>query len=148
MTTAEDLRAIEDFFHQQIPLTRAMALRVEAYDGAQLVLTAPLAANHNHLGTAFGGSLAAMAMVAGYGLVWLMLGQREGHVVVRDANINFRRPVRGILRAVCRRPDDATVAEFQAKFATERKARLRLEVSIEQDDRVAVHFEGTFVATQ
>ncbi len=148
MTSAADLKEIEEFFHQQIPLTRAMELRVEFYDGNQLVLTAPLTANHNHLGTGFGGSLAAMGMVAGYGLVWLMLGKREGHVVVRDASINFRRPVRGVLRAVCRRPDDATVAQFLEKFANERNAHLRLEVAIEQDNRVAVQFEGTFVATK
>ncbi len=145
---AADLKEIEEFFHQQIPLTRAMALHVEAYDGAQLVLTAPLALNHNHLGTAFGGSLAAMGMVAGYGLVWLMLGKREGHVVVRDSSIHFRRPVRGILRAICRRPDEATVADFLRKFATERNAHLLLDVTIENDGRVAVQFEGTFVATR
>ncbi len=148
MSDAEALREIEEFFHQQIPLTRAMALHVEAYDGIQLVLTAPIEVNHNHLGTAFGGSLAAMGMVAGYGLVWLMLGKREGHVVVRDASINFRRPVRGLLRAVCRRPNDATVADFLSKFASERNAHLRLEVTIQHDGRDAVHFEGTFVATK
>ena len=148
MISAAELRTIEEFFHQQIPLTRAMALRVEAYDGIQLVVTAPLALNHNHLGTAFGGSLASMGMIAGYGLVWLMLGKREGRVVVRDSSIHFRRPVRGLLRAVCRRPDDATVAEFLKKFATERNAHLRLEVTIEQDGRAAVQFEGTFVATK
>lgn len=146
MTSAEDLRKIEGFLHEKIPLTRAMALHVESYDDQQLVLTAPLEINHNHLGTAFGGSLAAMAMVAGYALVWLMLGGREGHVVVRDASINFRRPVRGILRAVCERPDEATLAEFRMKFASAGSAHLRLKVSVEQDSRVAVSFEGTFVA--
>ncbi len=148
MSDAASLLEIEEFFHQQIPLTRAMALHVEAYDGAQLVLTAPIEVNHNHLGTAFGGSLAAMGMVAGYGLVWLMLGKREGHVVVRDASINFRRPVRGLIRAVCRRPNDATVADFLSKFANERNAHLRLEVTIQHEGRDAVHFEGTFVATK
>jgi thioesterase domain-containing protein len=148
MSTTEDLREIEEFFHQQIPLTRAMALHVEAYDGVQLVLTAPIEVNHNHLGTAFGGSLAAMGMVAGYGLVWLMLGKREGHVVVRDASINFRRPVRGLIRAVCRRPNEAAVADFLSKFANERNAHLRLEVTIQHDGRDAVQFEGTFVATK
>jgi thioesterase domain-containing protein len=146
MSTAPNLREIEEFFHQQIPLTRAMELHVESYDERGLVLTAPLASNHNHLGTAFGGSLAAMAMVAGYGLVWLLLGGREGHVVVRDATISFRRPVRGVLRAVCRRPAESALAEFLATFAGSHNAHLRLEVAIEQDDRVAVHFEGTFVA--
>ena len=148
MTSQKKLREIEEFFHQQIPLTRAMALRVEACDEKQLVLTAPLEINHNHLGTAFGGSLSAMAMVAGYGLVWLILGDhgREGHVVVRDVSIHFRRPVRGILRAICPRPDETALVEFLKKFASHHTAHLHLKVSIEQDDHVAVSFQGTFVA--
>ena len=49
-------REIEQFFYTKIPLTAAMGVRVESYDGETLVLTAPVDANHNHLGTAFGGS--------------------------------------------------------------------------------------------
>ena len=76
MRDEQQLRETEAFFYEQIPLTRAMGVRVESYDGQQLVLTAPLALNHNHLGTAFGGSLSALATLAGYGLLWLDLGDR------------------------------------------------------------------------
>jgi thioesterase domain-containing protein len=148
MSAALSLSEIERILHEKIPLTRAMELRVESYDGEQIVLTAPLAANHNHLGTAFGGSLAAMAMVAGYGLVWLMLGDRDGHVVIRDSTISFRRPVRTEIRASCRQPDEATVAAFKAKFLSDGTARLRLEVAMEENHRLAASFEGTFVATR
>ena len=71
MNSAERLRETEEFLCAKIPLTRAMQVRVEGYDKSGLVLTAPLAANHNHLGTAFGGSLAALVMLAGYALLWL-----------------------------------------------------------------------------
>jgi len=43
-----------------MPITRAMGVRVEDYGGRRLVLSAPLEANFNHLGTAFGGSLNAL----------------------------------------------------------------------------------------
>src|SRR5690606_33240492 len=56
----------EAFLHAKIPLARAMGVRVERCDSEGLVLTAPLEPNHNHLGTAFGGSLAALATLAGY----------------------------------------------------------------------------------
>ncbi len=123
-----------------------MGIRVESYDGEQLVLTAPLEINHNHLGTAFGGSLGALAMLAGYGLVWLMFGGKEGHVVVRDASISFRRPVREELRAVCRQPEEAAVQAFKTKFQTDGSARIRLAVALLEGHRVAATFEGTFVA--
>ena len=142
----QQLRDTENFFHEQIPITRAMGVRVEAYDGHQLVLTAPLAANHNHLGTAFGGSLSAVAALAGYGLLWLELDDRTAHVVIRESTISYRRPVRREIRAVCRRPAEATVAAFKAEFARKGKGRIRLDVTVEEDGLAAVEFRGTFVA--
>ena len=56
--------ALEAFLHEKIPLTRAMGLRVAESSAARLVLEAPLAANVNHLGTAFGGSLHALPTLA------------------------------------------------------------------------------------
>jgi thioesterase domain-containing protein len=142
----EHLRETEAFLHEQIPITLAMGVRVATYDGQQLVLTAPLTLNHNHLGTAFGGSLSAVATLAGYGLLWLELRDRTCHVVIRESSISFRRPVRKEIRAICRRPDETTLAAFTARFAEKGKARIRLNVTIEEDDLVAVEFAGTFVA--
>jgi len=140
------LRETEQFFYEQIPITRAMGVRVESYDEDQLVLAAPLHANHNHLGTAFGGSLSAIATLAGYGMLWLLLGDRHSHIVIRDSAINYRRPVRGDIRAICRRPDEDAVAAFREKFAAAGKARLQLHVTIEECDAVCVEYHGTFVA--
>jgi thioesterase domain-containing protein len=139
-------RETEDFFHGQIPITRAMGVRVQCYDGKQLTLTASLALNHNHLGTAFGGSLAAVATLAAYGLLWLELGDRDAHLVVRESAISYRRPVRKEIRAICQRPDNATIERFKAEFAEKGKTRIRLAVTIEEDGAVAAEFNGTFVA--
>lgn len=141
-----DLAATECFFHEQIPLTKAMGVRVEAHDGKQLVLTAPLEANHNHLGTAFGGSLAALATLAGYGLLWLELGNRDAHIVIRRSELDYRHPVTGPLRAICRKPSEAELAAFRTTFAKAGKARVRLAVTVEEAGRVCVTFAGTFVA--
>ncbi|MGH7936421.1 MAG: YiiD C-terminal domain-containing protein [Chthoniobacterales bacterium] len=146
MDFAERLHETEEFLYAKIPLTRAMQVRVESYDENGLVLTAPLAANHNHLGTAFGGSLAALVMLAGYASLWLELGDRAAHIVISESNLRFRRPVRGTLRAVCGRPDDSALAEFKSNFAAKGKAWIQLKVEIEADDELAVIFDGTYVA--
>src|SRR5207302_1440336 len=99
-----------------------------------------------HLGTAFGGSLAAVATLAGYCFIWLELGDRSAHVVIRESAISYRRPVTGEIRAVCRRPEEAAVATFKAAFAGKGKGRLRLDVTVEEDGLTAVEFRGTFVA--
>ena len=143
MTSAAE---IERFLREQIPLTRAMGVRVESFGVDGLVLAAPLEPNHNHLGTAFGGSLAALATLAGYALVWLELGDRGSHVVIRDSTIRYLRPVRGELRAVCSRPDATAIEEFKARFSLEGKARITFGVVVVDSGEPAVEFEGTFVA--
>lgn len=141
-----DLAATERFLHEQIPLSRAMGVKVESHDASGLVLTAPLDANHNHLGTAFGGSLAALATLAGYALLWLELGNRDAHLVIRRSELDYRHPVTGPLRAICRRPPDAELAAFRATFAKAGKARIRLGVTVEEAGRVCMAYQGTFVA--
>jgi thioesterase domain-containing protein len=140
------LREIEEFFYEKIPITRAMGVRVIKYDGGQLRLAAPIALNHNHLGTAFGGSLSALATLAGYGLIWLEMGDKMAHVVIRNSELSFRRPVRGEIEAICRRPSEDELLMFKNAFAQHHKARISLDVTIEEEGLVAVEFRGLFVA--
>ena len=140
------LTETESFLHDQIPLTRAMGVEVRSWDGRELWITAPLEPNHNHLGTAFGGSLSALVTLAGYSLLWLLLGDREAHIVIRESAIRYRHPVRGELRAWCRHPGEEVWQAFRSKFVSSGKARLALQVVVVEDDRVCVEFEGVFVA--
>ena len=143
MSTA---RQMEELFYDKIPITRALGVRVEEYDGRRLVLTAPLKENVNHLGTAFGGSLNALAVLSGYGLLWLELRDTECHIVIRDSSIHYDRPVHGDIRAVCVRPDEKTLEVFKRQFRQRGKARIVLDATIEDGGVTAVRFRGTFVA--
>ncbi len=140
------LRDTERFLHEQIPLTRAMGVTLESYDGERLVVTAPLEPNHNHLGTAFGGSLSALTTLTGYAMLWLQLGDRGAHIVIRESTIRYRRPVQGMLRAICERPDEHVLTKFRATFAATGKAHISLQVRIEHAEQICVVFEGDFVA--
>jgi thioesterase domain-containing protein len=137
---------IEAFLHEKIPLARAMGVRVEVCDAEALVLTAPLEPNHNHLGTAFGGSLAALATLAGYACLWHALDDRDAHIVIRRSELDYRHPVTGPLRAVCQRPDAGALGAFRATFAKAGKARITLRVGIEEEDDLCLEFRGIFVA--
>ena len=137
---------IETFLHGKIPLTKAMGVSVESYDDDRLVVTAPLDVNHNHLGTAFGGSLAAIATLAGYCLLWLELGDKEAHIVIRSAKISYDRPVRGMIRACCGRPGEQALARFRKSYERTGKGRIKLAVTIGEDDNICVEFDGIYVA--
>ena len=143
--SARDLTA---FLQEKIPLTRAMGVRV-VESGARLVIEAPLAANVNHLGTAFGGSLHALPTLACYAALWTLLYEAgiDGHVVVKRSAANYRQPVKGPLRAVCLRPVPDAIAEFLADLRRNKKARMELTAIVEgEDGKPAVEFSGTFVA--
>jgi thioesterase domain-containing protein len=139
---------IEAFLHEKIPLAQAMGVRVEACDEEALVLTAPLEPNHNHLGTAFGGSLAALATLTGYACLWHALDDRDAHVVIRRSELDYRHPVRGTLRAICRRPGEDRLADFRSTFARAGKARISLKVTIGEGGRDCLTFHGVFVAVK
>lgn len=139
-------RQIEELFHSKIPITRALGVRVEEYDGRRLVLTAPLRDNVNHLGTAFGGSLNALAVLSGYGMLWLELRDAECHIIISDSTVRYDRPVRGDIRAVCARPDESTMEVFRRRFRHKGLARIVLPATVEDEGVVAVRFRGTFVA--
>ena len=123
-----------------------MGVKVEDYDGERLTLSAPLDENVNHLGTAFGGSLHALAVLSGYGLLWLELKEMECHIVIRKSSISYERPVRGEIRATCVRPPEEALAEFKRTFKRTGKARIALKAAIEDQGKVAVRFEGVFIA--
>jgi thioesterase domain-containing protein len=139
-------RQIQELLHSKIPITRSMGVRVEDYDGERLILSAPLDANVNHLGTAFGGSLHALAVLSGYGLLWLELKEAECHIVIRKSTISYERPVQGELRATCVRPSAHAFEEFKKTFHQKGKARIALSATIEDQGITCVRFEGLFVA--
>ena len=121
--------ALELFLHEMIPLAKAMGVGVQVSDDRALVLTAPKEQNKNSLNTAFGGSLVALATLAGYGVVWeLMRAENTDkpvwHIVVKESRAAYRRPVIGDLRAICERPAQAAIAEFKDALARYGKAKL------------------------
>ena len=140
------LRRAEEFFHREIPITRAMGLRVVGSDERGFAVEAPVALNFNHLRTAFGGSINAVATLAAYGFLWLELNEASAHVVVAESSIRFLRPVRETIHAVCSRPTAEALTAFRQAFAAKGKARIDLRVTVVEAGLMAAEFRGSFVA--
>ena len=146
MKSNEHLHAAEQFLHEQIPLTRAMGVRVVADAEHGFAIEAPVALNYNHLRTAFGGSINAVATLAGYAFLWLELRDAAAHVVIRESSIRFLRPVRETIRAVCAPPPQEELERFRVAFAESGKARLQLHVRVVESGAVGAELHGSFVA--
>lgn len=144
MTPAE----LTTTLHTLIPLTAAMDASVTHLDTEALVLTAPLSANHNHAGSAFAGSLYALASVAGWAFLHSLL-QREkisAELVLADGHIRYRQPIRHALRAELLIPSSEQLL-FLQHLQQGRRARMRLDVTLPDQGRDAARFQGLYVAT-
>jgi thioesterase domain-containing protein len=132
-----------------MPPVRALALRVAHYDGAALTLVAPLPANVNDKGSAFGGSLASLMTLAAWGLTTLKLGE-AGHrteVYVQDSQLRYLKPLYDELRVEARLAPDQQWSSFLAAYAARGKARAHLHAEARDAQGVVVTaFEGRYVA--
>lgn len=139
---------LETFLHASIPITRALGARVVRVDAQGSELHAPLNPNRNHLGTAFGGSLHALAVLASYTWLFNQLGEwsLSGHVVLTESRITYETPVRGDLKAICASPVAEDVERFKTLLAAKGKARIELHATVGYADLIACRFTGEFVA--
>lgn len=133
---------------ERIPLARAMQLRVTRYDGDVLELAAPLAPNVNDKGCAFGGSLASLMTLTGWGLIELALRARglDCDVYIGDSQLRYRAPVWGELVAEAHLADDADFDGFFSSLERRGKARLDVACAIAGEDGPAATLDAAFVA--
>jgi thioesterase domain-containing protein len=136
---------LEKLLRQQMPLAEAMDVHVVRADAEHTELSCSLSKNHNHLGSAFGGSLTALMILAAYCRIFqIMNGQ--GHVLLKSSSCEFLAPVEEELRAVCLPPQPQDAEEFLRVYNKKGRARLVLQSEIRlHDGRVAARLSGEFV---
>ncbi len=142
-TTQAQREALQALMHDAIPLARCMAVEVVRADAEGLVLRAPLSVNANDHHTAFGGSLSALATLAGWGLLYLLVDapDQRPNIVIQRGTIDYRRPLATDLEAHAALPDDATWRRFTQALHRKGRARIVLRVTMGE----AAVFEGTYV---
>jgi len=132
----------------EMPVTQRLGIRLSGFNGGGVRLRAPLAANINHQGTAFAGSLNAVATLAGWATVWLLLRRRghPAHVVIQDSSIRYLRPVTTDFEAICAAPPEEQVARLLDALSRRGRGRIELEVTVRDDAGAAIAFRGRYVA--
>jgi thioesterase domain-containing protein len=149
MTQPPAAHALERELLADIPLARAMQLTVEAFDGESLTLAVPLAPNVNDKGCAFGGSLASLMTLAGWGLPKLALDARgiEADIYVQDSSIRYLAPVWQDFTAIAHVAAGESLDAFIATLVEKGKARLRVHCRVPlPEGGDAATLEARFVA--
>jgi len=141
------LAELEAMLHRGAPLTAEMGVKVAAFDGAALRLTADFERNINIHGAAFGGSLFSICAVACWGLLTLLLEERErAEVVLSHAEITYHRPVRGAIEVTGHAPDEASLERFHQTLRRRGMARLAMEACVGRGGECAATFTGEYAA--
>ena len=136
-----------------MPPVAALGLRIAHADGDRLCLHAPLAANINDKGCAFGGSLTSLMTLAGWSLLTLRLLQVgvDADVYVADSEVNYRAPLFDDLRADARPAADAAggggLDAFVDAVARQGRGELRVDAEVRcADGTLACRSGSRFVA--
>ena len=140
-------QALEAFLIKHLPLARAAQVSIDAYDGETLKVSAPLSENINDKGTAFGGSLYNLCVIAGWGMTQLKaeaLGLK-GDIVVAKGEINYLRPLRGRLVATAYAPAPEILEKAQHHHTGLGKSVFHIEVSVpDVNGKTCVKFSGKY----
>jgi thioesterase domain-containing protein len=139
---------LQDRILGEFMLARHIGIVVESADDSAVVLRAPLAANANYKGTAFGGSLYSLAVLTGWAWITRYLAARGvvADAVIQESSTRFLAPVQGELRASAAAPPDVQVDKFRKMLQRAGRGRIRVRVEIYYEQTLATLFEGVFAA--
>ena len=146
--TAAALAALNAHFAAMPPVA-AMRLQAVALADDRLRLHAPLAANVNDKGCAFGGSLSGAMTLAGWGLLTLRLADAglDAEVYVADSRVRYLAPLYDDLVAEAW-PADGTDWDAVLRGLRQRgRARVEMVARVlDAQGRAVAEFEGRFAA--
>lgn len=142
--------ALQQELLDDIPLARFMQLTVHAYDGERIHLRAPLAPNSNDKGCAFGGSLASLMTLAGWGLTRLQLqlqGRDDVDIYVRDSQVRYLAPVWTDIEVFARPAMPSDMADVVGQLDRFGRVRSNMHCSVElADGTPAATMEACYVS--
>lgn len=139
---------LQDYLHQHIPLSRAMAVSVAEASLQRVVLSAPLAPNINHRETVFGGSASAVAILAAWSMLHLKLSAQDlgSRLVIQRNTMDYELPIDGTFTAVAEAPPEQAWRAFVRMFERKGLGRIEQASALVYQGQTAGRLTGEFVA--
>ena len=139
---------LQDYLHQHIPLSRAMAVSVAEASLQRVVLSAPLAPNINHRETVFGGSASAVAILAAWSMLHLKLSAQNlgSRLVIQRNTMDYGLPIDATFTAVAEAPTEQAWRAFVRMFERKGLGRIEQASALVYQGQTAGRLTGDFVA--
>ena len=143
-----NLDEITSYICKQFPIAVHLGADVELYDGKRVVISSPLAPNRNHTNTAFGGSVAALAILSGWTLLYLKLEEMgiKNRLVIQKSSFEFRKPINSDFKAVCTMPEEKIWNRFINTLKKHSRARITIYSKIEYLSGIGGFHKGVYAA--
>ena len=132
-----------------MPPVAALQPTIDHWQDGHLRLRAPLAANVNDKGCAFGGSLGSLMTLAAWGLLDLELSQQgiDADIFVADSRVRYLKPVFEDLQVEACFDDAGERVKLLDALHKQGRASIRLKAqTLLTDGGVAATFVGRYVA--
>lgn len=143
----EKMILLEKFIKQNIPLTNFIDFSIKELTRNSIRITAPLKPNENHYGTVFGGSLAIMGILAGWGLLHFNMIEEKikGTIVIKEGKMKFLRPALKEFEAINQALPTEIWNEFKSEFFEKGKAKILLRTQLYSEGNLIAIHEGLYV---
>ena len=139
---------LEDYLHKRIPLSAAIQVSVDSASTNSVTLSAPLEPNINPKSTVFGGSAAALAVLAAWSLLHLRLMDDgfDCEVVIQTSQMDYDRPIRATFSATSSLTDAGAWPAFLTMLARKRRSRIEVQSVLTSEGATVARLRGKFVA--
>ena len=109
---------LQNYIRSNIPITDYMNFHVEELQSYSIKLSAPIKPNDNHYGTAFGGSLATLGILAGWSILHFRATEENLKcvLVIQEGSMKYIRPALTDFEATCDTLNEELWNEFKNNF--------------------------------
>ncbi|HCD53413.1 MAG TPA: hypothetical protein DEQ34_13270 [Balneolaceae bacterium] len=146
MTVAE----AQDYIYTNIPITKAMGMKIEKLSNNEVQLSLPIDKNINHRGSAFGGSIDSLFLTTGWAFIRFLIDHYTPTPIIVGSRgeTSFIKPVLTDFVSQLEMPDEVEIQKFLSTFERFGKARITLKAGIYEDDELYASFEGDYVVVK
>jgi thioesterase domain-containing protein len=139
---------VEEYLHDHIPLAAAMGTSVRVADIEGVVLSVPLRPNVNFHSTAFGGSVAAQGILAGWTLVHVRLEHQgiQARTVIQRSDVAYLEPIHEDFEVHTLAVDADAWQRFLVSLARWGRARIRVASEVRCRGVLVARVKGDYVA--
>ena len=142
-------KRLQQRLNEDISLSLPMGVRVDSFSEKtphEVRVSAPLAANVNDKGTAFGGSTYSLAVLCGWGLLQ-SLGEEsfsEVHTLIYKSEVSYIHPVDDCFHAVATLDDDYWSSK-KVNLQEFSKVKIPLEIELFCGDKLCLSMKAKYV---